>query len=212
MAPTPSFPSGVARIPDAEMAIWRTLRTAAICDELKHTGGPIPRHIGVVDPVLRNITPDVRFAGQAMTLKTSPGSGIATKMLDSVWPGVVIMVDARAQAYTTVFGGNMIVTAAARGVVGVVVDGLVRDVVEIKASGVGMFCRDIIPAGDAYGGTLNVPIMCGGVLVNPGDLIVGDEDGVVVVSPEHQIGLMAKVQARMKLDQGIQAAAAKAPG
>lgn len=190
-----------------ELAEWRKVRTAAICDELKFTGGETPRHIGVIDPTIRCATKEQRFAGQALTLKTEPGEGAARAVLEVAWNGAVIVIDARAHPHTTVWGGNLIMAAKAAGVRGVVVDGLVRDRVELDRSTIPVFSRYVVPSGHSYGGQVNVPVAVGGVSVEPGDLVVGDEDGVVVVAQKYLPNLRERCLARMEEDRLTQARA-----
>jgi 4-hydroxy-4-methyl-2-oxoglutarate aldolase len=98
-------------------------------------------------------------------------------------PGDIIVVDARGHVDTSVWGYIQTVASKVRQIKAVVIDGSIRDIKEIRESGFPVFCRGAVPAGPhkGWGDSVNVPISCGGVSVSPGDLIVGDDDGVVVV-------------------------------
>jgi regulator of RNase E activity RraA len=185
-------------ISDAELAAWRSIPTAAISDELNHSGVMA----AAIKPLLRGTA----VAGQALTILThTVDNGAPRTALEQAWPNAVIVIDARAHPDTAVWGGNLIAIAKAGGVAAVVVDGNVRDVVELRASGVAVFCRGVTPAGPVWGGSVNVPIRCSGVQVSPGDLVVGDDDGVVVVPPQGRSGLLDRCRERVGRDEAFQA-------
>lgn len=99
------------------------------------------------------------------------------------------------------WGGLMATAAKARGLEGAVLNGGLRDIVEIKALGFQIFSRSLIPStsvGRTEISSINVPIDCGGVLVHPGDIIVGDDDGVVVIPKEK---LEAIIMVAEKIDE-----------
>jgi regulator of RNase E activity RraA len=185
------------RIPAAELAEWRKIATATISDEQAHVGG-----------MAAEIKPLVfgrRFAGQAVTIETVPEPNPAPHYaIAAAWEGDVIVVDGRAYAGSAIWGGNLICSAEMRGIVSVVVDGTVRDAAELRASGVCVYSRGVRPTGWEWGGRVNVPIKCGGVAVSPGDLIVGDDDGVVVVQPEGRVELLKRCHARTARDDTLQ--------
>ena len=97
-----------------------------------------------------------------------------------------------------VWGGNLIRAAQARGVVAIIVDGNVRDIVDLRASGIAVCSRGITPRGPAWNGRAGGSIRCGGLEVRTGDLIVGDDDGVVAV-PLDDVNseLLARCHARL---------------
>ena len=106
---------------------------------------------------------------------------------------------------TAVWGGILGQAAKARCVAALVVDGSVRDAAELRASGLAVFARGVVPGGPhkGFGGVINAPIQCAGVPVSPGDLVVGDDDGVVVVRPDQMDGLMEKCRARMAREEEL---------
>jgi len=98
-------------------------------------------------------------------------------------PGDVLVVNARGDLSSGLTGGNVCRGLRARGLAGVIVDGAVRDIEETRATGLPVYARGVTPrGGTVYGaGEVNVPVACGGIVVNPGDIVVADRDGIAVV-------------------------------
>jgi 4-hydroxy-4-methyl-2-oxoglutarate aldolase len=133
---------------------------------------------------VRPLFEGVRLCGPAVTVAGSVGSNEgAIRALDAAGPGDVIVIDARGHTDAAVWGGVLCALARRRRVAGVVVDGAIRDAAEQRACGFPVFSRAVVPAGPPRPGPdrVNVGIVCGGVHVEPGDLILGDDDGVVVI-------------------------------
>ncbi|TAM86927.1 RraA family protein [bacterium] len=130
-----------------------------------------------------------KLVGPALTVKLSPGDLVdPLKALEMGRSGDVIVVDAGGETETSVCGGLMGGLAKNRGIAGMVIDGAARDTDELRAIEFPVFSRAITARGThtMFSGrkdelSINVPITCGGVLVNPGDIIVADEIGVTVV-------------------------------
>ena len=184
--------SPAQRISSDEISAWREIPTAVISDDLNRTG--------TMHAAIKPIGPGMNFAGQALTAQTMVGdNGTLHYALTTAWPGCVIVVDARAHLETAVWGGILTAAAQASGVIAVVIDGAVRDVAELRESGLAIYARGVIPNGPhkGFGGSVNGPIQCAGVAINPGDLVVGDEDGVVVIRSDQLPGLMERCQARI---------------
>ena len=159
-----------------ELEAWQRIPTAVLSDERGHAGvmmGIRPRFEGRA------------FAGHALTIEVrSVDDTPPRQMLSQASRGACIVIDARATPDAAVWGGNLIRIARNRGVIGVIVDGCVRDLTDLRASGLAICSRDVTPRGPAWGGRVGGPIHCGGVAVRAGDLIVGDDDGVVCVPLE----------------------------
>jgi RraA family protein len=138
-----------------------------------------------VDPEIRCLTGDThQVHGPACTVKVFPGDNLMVhKSLDVVEPGDVVIIDAGGSTLNAVLGDLVATKAKHRGAAGFVVDGLVRDLPGVRELGLPVFARGTSPIGPLHRGPgeINYPICCGGVVVNPGDLIVGDSMGVVVV-------------------------------
>jgi regulator of RNase E activity RraA len=135
---------------------------------------------------IRNLTHDhLRILGPACTVKVYPGDNLMVhKALDIAQPGDVIVIDTSASAMTAAAGDLISTKARHRGVAGFVVDGLVRDLEEIRALGdFPVYARGVTPIGPLHRGPgeINYPVSVGGIVVFPGDIIVGDLNGVVVV-------------------------------
>lgn len=130
-----------------------------------------------------------RFVGVALTVKLFPGDLVdCLDALSVAQTGDVIVVDACGETETSIWGGLMARLCQYKGVAGAVVDGAVRDIDEIRDLGFPLCARAIVPRSthSPYSQRLepieiNVPITCGGVLVYPGDIVLADETGVVVV-------------------------------
>lgn len=140
------------------------------------------RH-GAVSPAIRPIYEGVRMAGAALTVLCFPGDNIMThKALHMVKPGDVLVID-DGDYDTGCFGLRSALLARAGGAVGAVMSGSVRDVAHLRAQKFPIFCRGVSPRAPQKNtpGSINVPVHIGGVVIVPGDILVGDDDGLVVV-------------------------------
>jgi RraA family protein len=141
-----------------------------------------------VDPAIRCLTgPHHSLCGLACTVKVFPGDNLMVhKSLDIARPGDIIVVDAGASTMNAVLGDLVSTKARHRRIQGFVIDGLVRDLPGILELDWPVFARGTTPTGPLHRGPgeVNFPITCGGVVVNPGDIIVADQAGVVVVPQE----------------------------
>jgi 4-hydroxy-4-methyl-2-oxoglutarate aldolase len=142
----------------------------------------------VMDQGLRPVyQPMPKMVGLAVTVSIPRGSHFPMFKLGAQQTkrGDVLIVNARGDLGCGLIGGNICRGLQARGVAGVIVDGAVRDVEELRALQFPVYARGVVPSGGtAYGpGEVNVPIACGGIVVNPGDIVVADSDGIAVVPP-----------------------------
>jgi 4-hydroxy-4-methyl-2-oxoglutarate aldolase len=135
-----------------------------------------------------------KIVGRAATVQLKPalraGDGInyGLQLLDEALAGSVLVYVLEEGLEVAGIGELMATTAQVRGIAGAVIDGAARDVDEITRMGFPVFCRSITPAsiiGRHISVAAQVPVMCAGILVRPGDYIMGDTDGVVVVPHEH---------------------------
>lgn len=139
---------------------------------------------GIMEAAIKPIGPGMQLAGQARTVTTMSGdNGIIHAAIPHMRAGEVLVVDAARVEDVAVWGEIMTHCAMQHGVAGLVVDGAIRDVAAIRVMGFPVYCRAVVPRGPhkGFGGTIDAPIACGGVPVSPGDLIVGDDDGIAVV-------------------------------
>lgn len=137
----------------------------------------------VMDAGIRPLWAAPRIAGPAFTVRCPPGDNLMVHAaIHRAEPGSVIVVEAGDVEYA-VAGGNVCAVARRRGIVAFVVDGVIRDLGEVRAMGFPVFARGVIPipGAKAVVEPLNRPVRCGGVEVDPGDVVVADEEGVVVV-------------------------------
>lgn len=147
---------------------------------------------GVMRSYLRPLTTDTRFVGPALTVRLEPGNQVdCLDALSVAQTGDVIVVDAAGETETSIWGGLMSGLCKMKGVVGAVIDGAMRDTDETRDLGFFIFSKAIVPRSThtPYSGRMdpieiNVPIQCAGILVNPGDLVLGDEVGVTVIPLE----------------------------
>jgi len=132
---------------------------------------------------IRPITPGAKVVGQAVTVRTYPGDWAKTvEAIDEAEPGSVLVIDAGGVG-PAVWGELATHSCLQRGVAGVVIDGAIRDVPEIRKLKFPAFAKLVTPqAGEPKGlGEIGVPVTIGGIRVSPGDWVVGDDDGVVVI-------------------------------
>ena len=132
--------------------------------------------------------PIPRIAGIAYTVKCHPGDNLMLHAaIYRAEPGAIIVVESGTLDYA-VSGGNVCAIAQKRGIAGFIVDGVIRDVAEVRESKFPIFARGIMPKPGVKEtlGTLQEPINCGGVTVYPGDIIVADEEGIAVIPSSEQ--------------------------
>ena len=137
-----------------------------------------------MDCGIRQMFPCPVMIGPAVTVKVRSGDTLMLhKAIELVQPGDVLVVDTQGCNSYAVMGELMMSAMAGLSVGGVVVDGTVRDLKELTEIGIPVFARGAVcGAGDKDGpGEINFPVVCGGVVVNPGDIVFGDEDGAVVI-------------------------------
>jgi 4-hydroxy-4-methyl-2-oxoglutarate aldolase len=139
------------------------------------------------------LAPTMRFAGPALTVELRPGDNLMIHAAMALaQPGDVILVDGKGDLSAALMGEIMSQQCVALGVAGVVIDGAVRDSEAIRELGFPMFAAGLNPNGPSKSvpGRLNHPISIGGVTVHPGDLVVGDADGVTVVERARAASLL----------------------
>lgn len=164
------------------------------------------------------LAPSMRFAGPAITVEVRPGDNLMIHAAMAVaQPGDVIVVDGKGDLSSALMGEIMSQQCVALGIAAVVIDGAVRDSEAIRELGFPMYAAGLNPNGPTkfVPGRLNHPISIGGVTVNPGDLVVGDADGVTVIERAKAAAMLPlaadKVAAETKRIADIQNRLALAP-
>jgi regulator of RNase E activity RraA len=184
----------ITRPPAAQIAALRDLGTATITGSLFRLGIRNPHILGPVSQ-----SPGRVMAGPALTLQfmpkredlygedeyADPEKQLHRHVLYHTQPGDVVVVDARADLHSGVFGEMMLTFFQGRGGAGVIIDGVLRDKPNVKGLDLGLWIRGFSPnfhtQTDLMPFAVNGPIACGGVLVMPGDIVVADDDGAVLV-------------------------------
>ncbi len=154
---------------------------------------------GDMDAAIRPVVPGVKLAGVAATVRVWPGDTLAVlREIDRAPAGSVIVVDAGGCGRSAVWGGTSSNASKVRGLRGCVTNGCVRDVDELIALRFPIFAGGISPRGTLknHAGWRDLPISVGGATVNPGDYIIGDTDGVVVVAAGQAEEVLVKAKAQ----------------
>jgi 4-hydroxy-4-methyl-2-oxoglutarate aldolase len=180
------------------LALFRSLETTNLADAM--------HGMHVLDGGIRPlILPQSRIVGPALTCSISPGNGfMIRKAIEIAQAGDVLVVNGFGNLQRAVVGGNVLISMAAKGIVALVLDGVVRDLDEARRVGLAVYARGSVPRAGTNPqgrGEVNVPIACGGVAVLPGDVVVADEDGVVVV-PRADAAAVAAHAARVQQQKG----------
>lgn len=180
----------------AEIARWAPVPTAVAVDLI--------RGAGQIDPAIRPLRPagmQPRLFGQAVTVRCeAPDFGAVLHALDVIERGQVLVIDAGGHRDTAMIGDILSGHLRNKGVAGLVCDGAIRDTGTLGGwDDFPVFTRWITPRGPigADLGAVNLPVVIGGCLVSPGDLVIGDDDGLVSLSPEVARTFIADAEAKL---------------
>lgn len=174
------------RISPELVAAFRELPVANVSDSMSR--------IAAFGPGIRPMHRSGVLAGPALTVRTRPGDNLMLhKAIDMAQPGDVIVVDAGGDQTNSLMGELMLAHAIQRGVAGFVLNGAIRDARDIYDQNLPLYALGITHRGPYKSGPgeLGFPIAIGGLVVAPGDLILGDFDGVVAVSPDEAEAVLA---------------------
>ena len=157
-----------------------------------------------LDSAIKPLKEDYRFAGPALTVQLPINDNRAVlEAIGAATPGDVLVIDSKGDTYRAIAGDFVVGLMKTMGIRALVVDGVIRDIIAIKELNFPVFSRGttVASSGKAGVGDINIPISCGGVAVYPGDIIVGDADGVVVIPQNHAKEILTKAKEKMAKDQ-----------
>lgn len=141
-----------------------------------------------------------KIIGYALTVNVPAGEGaIVTDAIEMAEAGDVIVIAGQGNCRSSYWGDHRSQCAKIKNVVGVVIDGAFRDIDGCKEAGVPIFAKGLTcgTAGKSGTGQLNVPVSCAGVMVRPGDIIVGDANGVCVIKPEEAEAILKRTERKV---------------
>jgi 4-hydroxy-4-methyl-2-oxoglutarate aldolase len=162
--------------------------------------------VGFVGPHLRPIQHDTKIAGSAVTVLGHPGDNIMIHAAVEVCrPGDILVVTNTAPSTHGGFGDLLATSLMARGVRGLVIDAAVRDTADLRAMGFPVWTQHVSCQGAVKNtpGSVNVPVVLGGVIVQPGDVVCADDDGVVVVPREQAAWALEQSDARLAKEAAV---------
>lgn len=196
----PKVVTGIPKISTETIARYKNLSVATVHEAQGRTG--------LLSPDIKPIQSDLKLVGRAVTVFATPGDNAMIHVaMEQCEPGDVMVVAVNSRSDCGYFGDLLATLMQARGIAGLVIDSGVRDVADLKRMKLPVFCRCIAVQGTVKEtlGDVNVPVVCGGQLINPSDLIVADDDGVVVVR-RHELESVAQLsEVREEKEAGIRA-------
>lgn len=166
--------------------------------------GDCLQRMGMLHHSIRPVTSHQVMSGTVYPILCREGDNLAIhRALDEVQPGDVLVINGYGELNRSVFGGILGEACQALGVAGVVIDGSVRDVDDLDAMGLPVYARGITPAGPYKNGPGSVgeAVACGGIVAYPGDAIIGDRDGVIVIRPETLPTLLPLITAQIGVEE-----------
>ena len=178
--------------------------TGVVSDAMGRSGSMIAE--------IKPVWPRAKIVGPALTVRTFPADSLMIhKAVTLAQRGDVLVINAGGYRDTAVFGDLLGYSCKVHGLAGVVIDGASRDAEGMAAIGFPVFARAVLPMGPFTDspGSINVPISCGGVAVRPGDIIVADGDGVVVVPKDEATAVLSRAQGSAAKEEHLRGRLAK---
>ena len=194
----PKVVTGIPKIPAAAVTRYRKLSVATVHEA--------QGRVGLLSPEIRPIKEGLKLVGRAVTVFATPGDNVMIHVaMEQCEPGDVMVVSVNSRSDCGYFGDLLATLMQARGIAGLVIDSGVRDLADLKQMNIPVFSRCISAQGTVKEtlGDVNVPVVCGGQVINPSDLIIGDDDGVVVVRRHELDSVAQKSETREDKEAGI---------
>ena len=196
----PKVVTGIPTIPTETVTRYEKLSVATVHEA--------QGRVGLLSPEIRPIKAGLKLVGRAVTVFATPGDNVMIHVaMEQCEPGDVMVVAVNSRSECGYFGDLLATLMQARGIAGLVIDSGVRDLADLRQMGIPVFSRCISAQGTVKEtlGDVNVPVVCGGQVINPSDLIVGDDDGVVVVRRHELDSVAQKSEAREDKEAAIRA-------
>ena len=196
----PKVVTEIPTIPTETVARYKKLSVATVHEA--------QGRVGLLSPEIRPIKEGLKLVGRAVTVFATPGDNVMIHVaMEQCEPGDVMVVAVNSRSECGYFGDLLATLMQARGIAGLVIDSGIRDLADLRQMGIPVFSRCISAQGTVKEtlGDVNVPVVCGGQVINPSDLIIGDDDGVVVVRRHELDSVAQKSEAREEKEATIRA-------
>jgi 4-hydroxy-4-methyl-2-oxoglutarate aldolase len=196
----PKVVTGIPTIPTETVTRYKKLSVATVHEA--------QGRVGLLSPEIRPVKAGLKLVGRAVTVFATPGDNVMIHVaMEQCEPGDVMVVAVNSRSECGYFGDLLATLMQARGIAGLVIDSGVRDLSDLRQMGIPVFSRCISAQGTVKEtlGDVNVPVVCGGQVINPSDLIIGDDDGVVVVRRHELDSVAQKSEAREDKEAAIRA-------
>ncbi len=202
--PVQIFKNSFTHLSTAKLAEWAKIPPAIAGDSMNRQN--------VMASRISPLSPGMPLVGQARTVSVLAGDNAALhEVIKHLHPGDILVIDAANYPDRAVWGGILNTRAIKQKIGGVVLDGAARDAADMRAMGLPIYLSALSPAGPhkGWGGAIDGPISCGNVVVSPGDIILGDDDGVTVVPLARADVVLEASKKRLAYEEGILAKLAR---